>query len=427
MDWKLKGLATFLASFLLGALYSALIVLVGRHLWPLFVAWPVITLLLWIAFWKFYLLRLSGYLALLPLSILVFEIVRTIVYPSPYAYRYRSLDRSHYIPGVRLVAPKNNISSELNGYDWELKKILIGKDGFRADPNTGQGNPERCSLALIGDSMIYGSGLPYPDTLRPALAAMGADACVFGVTGNAPIDYLSTLQYVANRIDKGAHIAIYLLAYNDFVTLNKYMRRRFGVSSNSFGQLAGLLAYVDDWRRTTFTYGLFRSNPKVPASQWKIKLDDTKTFDFHSPNDPARYTSPPPLNKGEHISLKFFLRKLHNFVRDQSWHISIVIIPDSDEIMANLARQSPTLQELDPKRAEALGICRTFPFSCEDLTSHLYQRVRTEGRNPYLIADRHFSAFGTRVLAEHFLAMTKRKLDGSTPGPYLELTDEAKK
>ena len=35
--------------------------------------------------------------------------------------------------------------------------------------------------------MIYGSGLPYSDSLRPVLAAMGSDACVFGVTGNAPV------------------------------------------------------------------------------------------------------------------------------------------------------------------------------------------------------------------------------------------------
>lgn len=414
MALKLKGLMAFLVSFLLGALYSALIVLISRHLWPLFVAWPVTTLLLWTVFWKFNLLRLSGYLAIIPLSILTFEIVRTIVYPSAYAYRYRSLDRSHYIPGVRLVAPKNNIFPEPDGYGRELKEILIGKDGFRADSNTGQGNPERCSLVLIGDSMIYGSGLPYLDTLRPALATMRADACVFGVTGNAPIDYFSTLQYVAKRIEKEAHIAIYLYAYNDFVNLNKYMRRRFGALSNSLGQLGELTAYADDWRRTTFIYGLFRSNPNISVSQWQIKLGEAKTLQLYSPRDPARYTSPPLLNKGKRASLKFFFQNLHHFVRGQSWHVSIVIIPDNDEVMANLARQSPAFLDLDPRRADALVLCRTFPFGCEDLAAYLYQRMRVEAKNPYLTGDRHFSAFGTRLVAEHFLALTKQRLSRST-------------
>ena len=429
MDWKLKGLVTFLASFLLGALYSFLIGLIGRHLWPVFIAWPVITVLLWFAFWKFNLLRFSGYLAILPVSVLVFEIVRSIVHPTPYAHRYLALDRSHYIPGTRVVASQKDLAPEGDDYGSELHDTLIGKDGFRADPITGQGNPGRCGLVLIGDSMIYGSGLPYSDTLRPALAAMGADACIFGVTGNAPVDYLSTLKYVANRIEKGSHIAIYLTAHNDFVNLNKYMRRRFRGLSDSVEPLAELIAYADDWRRTTFVYNLLGQKSIIPISQlprWQIKLGETKTLDFRSSHDPARYTSPQPLNKGQRASLKFFLQGLQDAVRDRSWHVSIVILPDSDEVMTNLARQSVTFQNLDPRRADALEICRTFAFGCEDLTSYFYQRVLAEGRNPYSTDNLHFSAFGNQVVAEHFMTVTKR-LSQSTRGDTRNLQPGSKR
>ena len=78
---------------------------------------------------------------------------------------------------------------------------------------------------LIGDSVIYGLGLPYSETLRPVLEKMNVDACVFGVTGNSPVDYLATLNYVQDRIDNGAHTAIYVYAYNDFVSLTKYLER----------------------------------------------------------------------------------------------------------------------------------------------------------------------------------------------------------
>jgi len=411
MTSKLKGLMAFLVSFLLGTLYAALIGLISHALWTPFIAWPILTAMLWYLFWRFNLLRFSGYLAILPVSILAFEIARSIMHPTAYAFRYLSLDRSHYIPGTRVVTSQKDLAPEEDNYGGKSRETLIGKDGFRADPSTGQDNPERCGLVLIGDSMIYGAGLPYSDTLRPMLAAMGADACVFGVTGNAPADYLSTLKYVANRIEKGAHIAIYVYAYNDFINLNKYMRRRLLGLSNSVEPLAQLIAYADDWRRTTFTYGLSGEKSIVPISQlprWQIKLGETETLNFHSPRNPARYTPPPPLNKNERATLKFFFHELNNVVRDQSWHVSIVIIPDNDEVITNLARQSPTFLDLDPRRIDAWTICRTFPFGCEDLTLYFYQRLLAEGKNPYLINDRHFSAFGNQIVAEHFLATTKR-------------------
>ena len=179
MTLKSKGLTTFLVSFLLGTLYSALIGLISHLLRTPFIAWPILTTLFWFSLWRFNLLRFLGYLAVLPVSILAFEIVRTIIYPTIYASRHMFLDRSHYIPGVRIAMSQNNqIPPVADRYGWGLNEILIGKDGFRADPDTDQGNPERCGLVLIGDSMIYGSGLPYSDTLRPQLAKMGADAAV---------------------------------------------------------------------------------------------------------------------------------------------------------------------------------------------------------------------------------------------------------
>lgn len=195
------------------------------------------------------------------------------------------------------------------------------------------------------------------------------------------------------------------------------MRRRLRGLSTSFELPAQLIAYADDWRRTTFVYSLFGRKANTPTSQlprWQIKLGGPKTLNLYFPHDLARYTPPPPLNKRERASLKFFLQGLQSAVRDRSWHVSIVIVPDNDEVIANLARQSPTLLDLDPRRMDASAICRTFPFGCEDLASYFYQRIRAEGRNPYLTNDRHFSAFGTPVVAEHFLTITKRRFSGST-------------
>ena len=110
------------------------------------------------------------------------------------------------------------------------------------------------------------------------------------------------------------------------------MRRRARGLSNYFRPLAELMAYADDWRRTTFVYSLVARKPNVPISQlprWEIKLGGTKTLNFSSPHDPAHYNPPPPLDKEERASFQFFLQDLHRFVRNQSWHISIVIIPDN--------------------------------------------------------------------------------------------------
>ena len=48
------------------------------------------------------------------------------------ADRDMSFDRSHYIPGFRVKNP------DLSDHSDGPKEILIGRDGFRADPETGQ-------------------------------------------------------------------------------------------------------------------------------------------------------------------------------------------------------------------------------------------------------------------------------------------------
>ncbi|HET8564508.1 MAG TPA: hypothetical protein VFM35_11600, partial [Candidatus Binatia bacterium] len=259
-------------------------------------------------------------------------------------------------------------------------------------------------------SMIYGSGLPYRYTLGPVLASMGARACVYGVTGNSPVDYLATLKYVAKRIDAGAHVAFYLYAYNDFVSLNKYFRRGFLSLSNRFAMISRWLSYFDRWRRTTFTRSLFRAGVVVQPSTtlWQYDVGTSEPIRLLYPRDPANYVAPPPLNKQQRAALKFFFDKVAEFARGRSWHLSIVIHPDHPEIYANFARRSPVFVDLDPRRADGLQICNEYSFVCEDISPYLYERSVAEGKNPYFINDRHFSVFGTRIVAEHYLLLTKR-------------------
>jgi hypothetical protein len=226
-----KGLGVVLLAFLMGTLYAVLMGLIFRSQAAPVSSWPVWISFFWLVFNKFGLLRFSGFIAVLPVSLLAFEIVRSVRYLGASADRHRSLDRSHYTPGLKAKNPQSSDGS--NG----PKEILIGRDGYRADPETGRGNPERCRSVLIGDSMIYGTGLTYPVTLGPVLANMGLPACVFGVTGNSPLDYLATLRYVAARIEPGAYLAIYLYAYNDFVSFHRFFERGVLTASTSLNKL----------------------------------------------------------------------------------------------------------------------------------------------------------------------------------------------
>jgi hypothetical protein len=213
--------------------------------------------LFWVVFWKFNLIRYVGFIWALPVSLLGFELIWTRVHPGIIADKYTAADRSHYIPG--LVTKSHTVDSKPDTYGAGLGEILIGPDGFRSDPKTGRGNPPRCRYVLIGDSMIYGSGLPYGDTLGPVLGDMGLSACVFAVTGNSPVDYLATLKFVEPRIDPGAYIAFYLYAYNDFVSLNKYYNRKLLSLSNRYPSLFEWALSFDQWRKSTFIFQRFRA------------------------------------------------------------------------------------------------------------------------------------------------------------------------
>src|SRR6266545_6135512 len=164
MRISIKGLGVFLLSFLMGTLYAGLVGLISGSLAGTVMSWLIWIGLFWFAFSKFNVLRFVGFIAALPLSLHLFEIVRSVRHPGMNADMVRSLDRAHYTPGYRVKNPK--FKDHVNG----PTEILIGKDGFRADPDTGRGNPERCQFVLIGDSMIYGTGLAYPLTFGPVLA-----------------------------------------------------------------------------------------------------------------------------------------------------------------------------------------------------------------------------------------------------------------
>jgi hypothetical protein len=55
-------------------------------------------------------------------------------------------------------------------------------------------------------------------------------------------------------------------------------------------------------------------------------------------------------------------------------------------------------------------MCKEFPFQCENISRYIYERSFAVGKNPYLDHDRHFSSFGTRIVAEHFVALTQHAL-----------------
>jgi len=406
-----KGFGIFVVSLLLGTLYAVLVGLISGPVQATYISWPIWVCLFWFLFSKFHMLRFSGFLAVVPVAIIGFELVWSLTHPGMNAAIYKTLDRSHYTPGLR--APNPSFRHAIpDGLGWGLKEILIGSDGFRADPDTGQGNPKRCHFALIGDSMIYGSGMPYQLTLGAVLMKLGIQACIVGVTGNSPIDYLATLKFVGERIDPGARIAFYLYAYNDFVSLSKYYHRGFLSLSNWLKPPFEWSFYYDQWRQGTLTYTLSHPRWKHPRlTLHKYKFDKKEPIKVLYPRDPAKYRRPKSLNSRRRLALQYFLSDLAEEAARHSWHVSIIIHPDDAEIYANFAQHSKTFKDLDPRRTDALKICKEYSFTCEDISRYIYERSIEAGRNPYLIDNRHFSVFGTRIVAEHFLTHTKRLAD----------------
>jgi hypothetical protein len=401
-----KLISVFFA-FVLGTLYAAFLGLITFPLRASLISWPIWIILFCCLFWKFKLAWISGFLAVLPLTILSAEVARSIRQPPEYAFQLISLDRSHYTPGARVLNQKY-VAADSDHKESAVKELYIGADGFRADPETGRGNPAQCHEALIGDSMIYGSGLPYSDTLGPVLERMNVRACVFGVPGNSPVDYLATLSFVADRIDDGARLAIYVYVYNDFVSMRKYMERSVRGFSPLLTWLTRVVDYYDDWRRTTFVQGYLRGMSVThaePLRLFRLKLGDSREIKVYWPHDPAQYPGGPALKLEEKATFQFFLKRLREIVANRSWRVSIVFIPDNEEMLANLARPSASFQDMDPRRVEALKTCLALWSDCHDLTRYLYDRTIAAGQSPYLLQDRHFSVFGNQVLAEHFVTM----------------------
>jgi len=141
---------------------------------------------------------------------------------------------------------------------------------------------------------------------------------------------------------------------------------------------------------------------------WHLKVADTKEIGVYWPHDPARYRLAPPLNREQRATFRFFLQKLRSSVANRPWRVSIVFIPDNEEMLANLAQLSPFLRNLDPRRVEALKICKAHEFACHDLTPYLYKHSVGEGQSPYLLHDRHFSRFGNQIVAAHYASLAKQ-------------------
>jgi len=378
------------------------------------IAWPIDIVVFWILFGRFKLLRFTGFILVPPVLLIVFQFYWSARHPGIVADKYVAYDRSHYVPGTRVKATAYN-QTDPDAAGWNVAEIFIGADGFRADPVSGRGNPKSCQTVLIGDSMIYGHGLIYSDTLGSVLREMGIEACVFGVTGNSPADYLSTLNFVADRIAPGAYIAFFIYAYNDFAGFIKYMTRRMRGYSGLFPLITEWTARFDLWRRGTVVYAWFHAPRARPVpKRWQYQVTGGNPIKLLYAQDPQNYDKPRPLDNKQRQALKFFFDGVRETAWGRNWRIAMVIHPDHAEIYANLARGSRVLEDLDPRRAAGLEMCKATSFSCEDISRFIYEKTVAEGKNPYFTNDRHFSRFGTRVVAESFVAMARRS--DASPG-----------
>jgi len=408
MKKTLRYLGLFLLAFFLGTSYAVMIGVLSAKLRTVLIAWPIQIICFWILLGKFKLHRFVAFILVPPVLLLGFQLYWTAGHPGLVADKYVAYDRSHYVPGTRVKAEAYN-QTDPDASGWNVAETLIGADGFRADPATGRGNPQSCQHVLIGDSMVYGSGLVYANTLGPVLREMGVQACVFGVTGNSPADYLSTLNYVKERITPGADIAFYIYAYNDFVSISKYLTRRIRGYSGRFPLIAECTYRFDQWRRSTITYAWFnapRSHPSM--KQWQYPVGGGKQIKLLYPGDPLNYDRPRPLDNKQREALMLFFSGVADSARGRHWRIAMIIHPDQSEVYANLARGTRVWEDLDPRRGEALEMCRTADFVCEDISRFIYEKAIAEGKNPFFTDDRHFSRFGTHIVAENFIAFVKR-------------------
>ena len=83
--------------------------------------------------------------------------------------------------------------------------------------------------------------------------------------------------------------------------------------------------------------------------------------------------------------------------RARSWRVAMIIHPDEGEFYANVARGAASFVDLDPRRAEALAICREYGLICADISRDIYQRALQQQKNPYFSNNHHYSSAGTRI------------------------------
>ena len=408
MNKTSRDFGIFLLALVVGTLYAVLVGMISPQLRSALIAWPIQIFFFWILFGQFKLIRYTGFILIPPVLLLAFQFYWSANHPGLVADKFVAYDRSHYVAGTRVKATAYN-QTDPDATGWNMAEIFIGADGFRADPTTERGNPKTCHYVLIGDSMIYGSGLVYSDTLGPVLNGLGIEACVFGVTGNSPADYLATLSFVAERIAPGAFVAFYIYAYNDFVGLSKYMTRRARGYAERFPTVAEWAHRFDLWRRSTIVYAWFHAPRVRPVVKpWQYPVAGGKQIKLNYASDPQNYDKPAPLDSRQRQALKFFFDGVGESARGRNWRIAMVIHPDHSEIYANLARGAQVLQDLDPRRADGLAMCKSTSFICGDISAILYDRMLREGKNPFFTDDRHFSRFGTRIVAENFVELIKR-------------------
>ncbi|HYA30601.1 MAG TPA: hypothetical protein VEI95_17425 [Acidobacteriota bacterium] len=413
MDKTPRHLGIFLLALVVGTLYAVTTGMIATQLRAALIGWPIQILFFWALFGRFKLIRFVGFILVPPVLLIGFQLYWSARHPGLVADKYVAYDRSHYVPGTRVKSTAFN-QTDPDATGWNVAEIFIGADGFRADPTSDIGNPKICHYVLIGDSMIYGSGLVYSDTFGPVLKEMGVEACVFGVTGNSPADYLSTLQFVADRIAPGAYVAFYIYAYNDFVSLSKYFTRRARGYATLFPTIAEWTHRFDLWRRSTIVYAWFHAPRSRPVLKpWHYPVAAGKQIKLFYASDPQNYDKPRSLDSKQKDALKFFFDGVTETATGHNWRIAMLIHPDHSEIYANLARGAKVLQDLDPRRANALAMCRSTNFICEDISAFIYDKTISEGKDPYFTDDRHFSRFGTRVVAENFVELAKPRADAA--------------
>jgi hypothetical protein len=146
---------------------------------------------------------------------------------------------------------------------------------------------------------------------------------------------------------------------------------------------------------------------KPPPESWRLKIGAAKDLEVHWHHDPARHYSEGPLNKAQRATFKFFLQRLREVVDKRTWQVSIVFIPDNEEILANLANPSSTFHDMDQRRVEALKMCMLSGLIA-GTSRPSYSNAWLRRPKPVFNQGQAFSLlYGNRVLAAHYISMAK--------------------